>query len=586
MQTSWDLNQTLSDSSPENIAKLKQESENLINTFAKKYLQNSLYLEDEKVLLESLSDYENIIGNDPANILGQYYSLSASLNQSDPVLLAQISQLTSWSTALSNKIQFYTLSLAKISKTKQSEFLNSKTLVHYHKFLKQIFDNARYDLSEPEEKILSTFSRFGTRSWVKLTSRLLGDEQVDGKNLTQLISEVSSLDKKTRDQANTCIVNIFEKYKVVAEVEINNLFNFKKENDTLRGISRPDLLRHISDDINSTTVDALRTSVIKNFEISNEFYKLKSQLMGQKKLAYHERNVPYISKEKNYTFQEAYDLIYKVFNTLSPDFSKVLQDYFESGKVDVFPKIGKSSGAFCGMGTKNTHGYVLLNHTNKLQDVLTLAHEFGHAVNHEFIRANSSPIYMDNSLATAEVASTFFEDFVLKELEKTATKEELLGIYVNRLGDDISTIFRQIACYEFEWELHQTIRDKGHLSWQEIGEIFQKHMSSYMGEHVEQGPGSNLFWIYWSHIRSYFYVYSYSSGLLISKSLQSLVNSDKSNLTKVKKFLSTGTNISASNIFLEMGINIDDPSFWQNGLNEIRSLLEKTRALAIELGKI
>ena len=116
----------------------------------------------------------------------------------------------------------------------------------------------------------------------------------------------------------------------------------------MRGISRPDLLRHISDDINSTTVDALRTSVIKNFEISNEFYKLKSQLMGQKKLAYHERNVPYISKEKNYTFQEAYDLSYKVFNTLSPDFSKVLQDYFESGKVDVFPKIGKSSGAFCG----------------------------------------------------------------------------------------------------------------------------------------------------------------------------------------------------------------------------------------------
>ena len=94
---------------------------------------------------------------------------------------------------------------------------------------------------------------------------------------------------------------------------------------------------------------------------------------------------------------------------------------------------------------------------------------------------------------------------------------------MQKLNDDISTIMRQVSCYMFEQELHNNFRKQGYLSKEEIGILFQKHMSNYMGEFVEQSSGSENWWVYWSHIRNFFYVYSYSSGLLISKSLQNSV---------------------------------------------------------------
>ncbi len=586
MQTTWNLSLTLADNSPENIVRLQKDSEKLINSFVTNYSQDKSFLHDPSVLLQSLSDYENIVATDPANQLGQYFGLSHVLDQSNSELLSQLSILRSWSTTLANKIQFYTLDLAKLTPSTQSIFLANPILAHYHKFLSRIFETAKYNLTESEEKILNITHSFAKSNWVSLTERLLSEEKLDDKSLSQLLSDMNSIDKPARDKAAKLVVSVFDKHKVVAEVELNNVVNYKKEIDTLRGIARPDLTRHIADDFQSSSVDALRQAVVANFDIARDYYQLKSQLFGVKRLAYHERNVPFSSTEKPYSYEDSISLIKNVFANLDPDFAKVVSTYATSGQVDVYPHTSKQGGAFCTAGAKNTPGYVMLNHTNKLNDVLTLAHEFGHAINHEFMRANNTAIYFDNSLAVAEVASTFFEDFVLSEVGLKANDEELLAIYMQKLNDDISTIFRQIACYEFEWELHQTIRQKGHLSWQEIGSIFQKHMAAYMGDYVEQGEGSNLFWVYWSHLRNHFYVYSYASGLLISKSLQALVKSSPAEISKVKTFLSTGTNAAPAEIFKSIGLDISSSSFWQTGLAEVRSLLAKTRSLAVKLKKI
>jgi oligoendopeptidase F len=157
---------------------------------------------------------------------------------------------------------------------------------------------------------------------------------------------------------------------------------------------------------------------------------------------------------------------------------------------------------------------------------------------------------------------------------------------VLKLNDDVSTIFRQVACYTFEQELHHEYRQRGYLSKKEIGEIFRKHMASYMGDFVEQSRGSENWWVYWGHIRYFFYVYSYASGLLISKSLQHSAKTDPGFITMVKEFLSAGLSDSPKNIFGRLGIDITDQTFWEKGLDEVESLLEETTALAKKLGKI
>jgi oligoendopeptidase F len=107
-----------------------------------------------------------------------------------------------------------------------------------------------------------------------------------------------------------------------------------------------------------------------------------------------------------------------------------------------------------------------------------------------------------------------------------------------------------------------------------------------MGDSVEQSTGSENWWVYWSHIRYFFYVYSYASGLLISKSLQSAVKKDPSFIAKVKGFLSAGLSESPKNIFAELGIDITDRRFWDRGLDEVEKLLYKTEDLAKRLGKV
>jgi oligoendopeptidase F len=202
------------------------------------------------------------------------------------------------------------------------------------------------------------------------------------------------------------------------------------------------------------------------------------------------------------------------------------------------------------------------------------------------MRAKQNALSFSTPLSTAEVASTFMEDFVLKELLKEANNELKLSILMKKLNDDISTIYRQVAAYKFEQELHQAFREKGYLSYKDIGTLFQKNMAAYMGPAIEQSKGSENWWIYWNHIRSFFYVYSYASGLLISKSLQYSVAQDPTFISTVKNFLSAGSSESPVKIFKAMNIDITDKNFWAKGLQEIDALLNETETLAQNLHKI
>ena len=258
----------------------------------------------------------------------------------------------------------------------------------------------------------------------------------------------------------------------------------------------------------------------------------------------------------------------------------------ESGQIDVFPKKGKRQGAFCTDSLLYQPTYVMLNHTNELKEVLTIAHEMGHAINSELMKKKRNTLSCGMVLSTAEVASTFMEDFVLQEIMKEADDEMKLSLMMSKLNDDVSTVMRQVACYNFEKEMHKKFREKGYLSKEEIGRLFQGNMESYMGDAVEKSEGSENWWVYWSHIRVFFYVYSYASGLLISKAMQSKVRENKDFIKKVKDFLSSGMSKSPKDIFAEMGIDVTKKEFWEQGLGEIENLLNETEALAKKLGKI
>ena len=143
----------------------------------------------------------------------------------------------------------------------------------------------------------------------------------------------------------------------------------------------------------------------------------------------------------------------------------------------------------------------------------------------------------------------------------------------------MASIFRQVACFNFELQLHRRIRAEGQLSRGEIAKLLRKHLESYLGPAVRITDDDGYFFVTWSHIRRFFYVYSYAYGQLISRALFENWKADKSYAKKIEQFLSAGCSISPENIFKRAGIDTSNTKFFEAGLRSIEKDIDKLEKL-------
>ena len=569
-KTDWDLKLFYKSHTDEAIEADLQKCEKLNDIFASKY-SGVDFTKDESTLATALGDYEKLLGDSSGSRAIMYFYYAKDLNVLDKKAEAEINRMTGRLTNASNKIIFFELKLAKISETLQKKFLSSEKLTHFKYFLENVFKLSKYNLSEAEEKIMSLKSQTSRQMWMAGQDKLLSKQTIlwKGKELpiAEAMSIVPSLPTKDRHALHKLVMNILKSISDFAEAEVNAVYIDKKINDELRGFKNPydaTLLSHETDEV---MVKTLVDTVTKGFKISHRFYKLKARLLKQDKLTYADRSAGIGKTDKKITFEEGLQIVSKAFEAMDHDFKDVFHDMLTNGQIDVYPKKGKTGGAYCSANV-DTPTLVLLNNVPEMRSVMTLAHEMGHAIHFEYSK-DQKPMYQGVSTAVAEVASTFFEQVVFNELFKTLSKNEQIIALHNKINDDISTIFRQIACFNFENELHKEIRAKGFLSKEEIGKILNKHMKAYLGPIMEMTDEDGYFFVNWSHIRNFFYVYSYSFGCLVSKALYSKYQKDASYLHKIKTFLSAGCSKSPRDIFGEIDIDVSDPKFWEEGLKVI-----------------
>ncbi len=593
--TQWDLSKLFKDTDEKSILAHMREVTQNVEAFVAKWKNRIDYLEDPVILREALDDYEKLMRYyGTAGKAAYFIHLSRALDQNNPKLKALENKVIYESQRNANALIFLELSISKIPQDKHDRFLQSQALEPYKHYLERIFAKASYMLSEKEEQIVNLFAKPSYSDWVDMIESLLAQEEryvltENGKKklpFSKISSLLSDKNKTVRDSAAKAFNDILQKYVHVAERELNAVLEYAKIQDEIRGLERPDKNRHLNDDIESEVVDALISAVSNKYSISRRYYALKAKLLGVSKITYAERNVEYGTLKTQYTYEQAFDIVRNVLHKLDPEFGDIVQMYNENGQIDAYSKKGKTHGAFCSHNLLNDPTYILLNHNNRLNDVLTLSHEVGHGINNELIKKTQNALNFSTPTSTAEVASTFMEDFVLQSILRDANDEERLALLMSKLNDEVSTIFRQIACYTFEKDLHQTFRKEGYISYEKIGELFIKNMKDYMGDAVSFDEGSENWWLYWSHIRYYFYVYSYASGLLISKALQRRVKNNPEEINKVKYFLSAGSSKSPKDIFNDIDIDISDKKFWYEGLAEIEDLLGEAEQLAIKLKKI
>jgi len=371
-------------------------------------------------------------------------------------------------------------------------------------------------------------------------------------------------------------MKVLKKISDFSESEINAVITDKKINDKLRGFKTPyeATVKGYENDLK--TVKDLVEAVTRNFSIAHKFYKIKSEILGERKLSYADRGAKIGKAEIEIPFEEAAKRVIKSFSEANTEFGNFVNESFQKGLVDVFPKKGKHGGAFCSSGI-GMPTYILLNHIPDFRSMTTLAHEMGHGIHAKYSK-KQRPLYEGHTIATAEVASTFFENLVFEEALQNISPKEKMVLLHDKISDDIATIFRQIACFNFEYDLHMSIRKEGFLPKEKIAELLNKHMQNYLGPTFELTPKDGYFFVNWSHIRSFFYVYSYAFGQLISDALYIRYKKDRKKIADVIQFLSAGCSDSPENIFKKIGINPNRKLF-ETGLNRIKENVDELEKL-------
>ncbi len=576
IKTKWDLSLFYKNEKDPKIEKEIRDIEKATVAFEKKY-KNSDYTSSPKKLQSALDDYVILLEIFSRSKAGYYFAYRKSLNSNDNLAQAHATKIDNKITLLGNKIIFFTLNISKIPKSKHKALLANKILKPYSYFLKKIFDNAKYLLSEKEEQIVDLLSNTSYSMWISGQDKLLSSQLVEFKGLKIPISKagsmISELPKSDRDVLYSKINKIHKSISHFAESEINAVYNFKKVLDERRGYKKPYSASILSYENEEIDIENLVSLVTKNFHISKRFFRLHAKLLKLDKLKPSDRGVKIGQIKKKFTFDQSVSMVGKIFSKVGKKYGEIFYKLVNSGHVDVFPRMGKTGGAYCS-SSHNTPTFILLNHTDDLRSLETLAHEMGHAVHSEL--SKSQPILYENyTMSSAEVASTFFEQVVLAEIESEFSESEKIILLHNRILGDIATIFMQIACFNFELELHNSIRQNGQLSKEEIARLLSEHFKSILGDVFDISEDDGYFFVKWSHIRHFFYVYTYAYGQIISRAFFENWKKDPKFIEKIDKFLSAGGSKSPKEIFKDAGIDISNMKFFQSGLESIEKDIER-----------
>ena len=582
MKTSWNLGLLYKSADDPQLEKEMKESEKAFNSFAKKYKGKSDWLSSPEKLSRALDEFEALHSKRAFAKPFAYFHYANCLDSGDAKIRAKLAQVKERLMKLEQKIKFFELSIGKIPAAKQKSFLGNSRLLKYRYLLTRIFKESRHNLSESEEKILSLKRIPGHDLWTSLTEKLLGVRTVEfmGKEipLPEAAGKIGDLPTKERRELHAKVIDVLESVGPIAESEINAVVIDKKIDDELRGFKEPydeTILRYQND---RKSVFALVDAVTKNFSLSRRFFKAKAKLLNLPHLVYADRNAGIGKDVRKITFEEAANLFKNVFGKVDKKYVDIFETFLKNGQIDVMPKKGKRGGAFCSSVT-NVPTFVFLNFTDTIDSASVLAHEMGHAIHSEFSRSQPT-IYQDYSTSSAEVASTLFEAFVFDELMGQVSEEEKIAMLHSKINDDINVIFRQIACFNFEIELHASIRAKGSLSKEELAALMNKHLSSYLGDAVKLDAKDGYTFVSWPHIRYFFYVYSYAFGQLISRALYEEYKKDKKFIEKINSFLLLGGSDSPENIFKSIGIDVTKPDFWIKGIRSIEGDIKKLEKMA------
>ncbi|MCY4079259.1 MAG: M3 family oligoendopeptidase [Caldilineaceae bacterium] len=544
---------------------------------------------DRAKLIDAMQQYEEI--NTQAYRLFAYGSLWFSSDTQSPDALTYTNRMNQLHAEIENRMLFFNLWWKGLDDEEAEALLpDAGTYADFRHYLLDMRLTKPHMLEESSERIINLKNTNGssalTTIYSMLTNRLEFELEVDGElkrmSREEVMAHAYSADPDMRAAAYQCLYKVYEEEApILAQIYINLVRDWYNENVTLRSYQSPIAVRNLNNDIPYKAVQALLEVARRNAPLFQRYFKLKAKWLGVDKLRRYDIYAPLMESSRDVPYDDAVELVLETFNRFDLDFASKAQRVFDDNHVDSELRKGKRAGAFCATVMPSITPYVLLNYTNKVRDVATIAHELGHAV-HSMMAEDHSILTQHSSLPLAETASVFAE-MVMNEQLLAEEKDPLVRreILASSVDDIYATVMRQAFFTIFEEDAHKAIQENA--SPQDLERLYFKNLQEQFGDSVELSDEFKFEWVSIPHIYQVpFYCYAYSFGQLLVLSLFRRYQQEGDAFKPgYMRLLARGGSARPQEILEEAGIDMTDPDFWQAGFDVIRDMIDELEAMTV-----
>ncbi len=447
----------------------------------------------------------------------------------------------------SQAVSFQGPELTKLSDTVLRKMAISPKFHEFHRELKLIIAKKKHILSDPEEALLSSFSKvftgpediFSALGDVDLNFGEVKDEQGKMLKLTSgnFTGFLENTDRRVRREA---FETLYKGYESHIHTFAQTLNLCAKQHLVYAKAKKYRSCLQAS--LSSNLIDPrVYKTLIKETHHSlpplHKYYAYRAKRLGQKKLNMWDLRVNLLNaKPLKFTYDEAVEICLKALKPLGSEYLKILEDGLKNGWVDKFENKGKRSGAFSG-GCYDSDAYILMNFTGTLNDVYTLIHEAGHSMHSWLSRHNQPYGLSDYALFVAEIASTVNERLLTEYLLKTYTGNKREIVIAYEIDAIRATYFRQTQFAEFELNLHEKLEKDQPLTVQYFNQEYARINSLYYGPAVEKDQYIQYEWARIPHFYYNFYVYQYATGIAAAFYFADRISDPKTGQEAAGKYL-------------------------------------------------
>ena len=453
-------------------------------------------------------------------------------------------------------------------------------LKNYEFLFRNMQENVRYLLPGQGEEIMARMQLSGGNAWSDLQGYLTSTVPVSYNGETTNLSTIRNLahnaDPAVRKAAYEAELSCYDRIKDAVAFALNSI-KLETINDCqLRGYNSP-LERVLKNSyMKQETLDAMFSAIDEYLPKFWQYLKVKAKVLGHENgLPWYDMFAPMGASSTKFTAESARDFLVELFRGFNPEEADMIAEAFDNAWIDFYPRDGKSGGAFCAGIESLGESRILTNFCGTFSDVVTLAHELGHAYHNLCIR-DHQPLNRDYSMPVAETASTFNECVVMAAaIEKAADKAEKLALIENQLQDATQIICDIYSRYRFESRVFEN-REAQFMDADALSDMMLQAQKECYGDGLDHNVLHQYMWVNKSHYYGpSFYNFPYAFGGLFARGLYAQYEAEgESFVPKYKKLLYTTTVATAEDTAKVAGIDLTDKTFWRNALQTIADQID------------